>query len=51
MLMLLVVVCLVLWFIGMMTTYTLGGLLNILLVFAVVFLLIRLIQGRPISQI
>jgi hypothetical protein len=48
MLMFLVVLCLILWALGMMTTTTLGGVLHILLVFAVVFLLIRVIQGRPV---
>jgi hypothetical protein len=32
----------------MLTTYTLGGLLHILLVIAVIFLLLRVIQGRSI---
>jgi Family of unknown function (DUF5670) len=34
-----------LWMLGMVTTYTLGGWLHILLVIAVVFLLIRVIRG------
>ena len=46
MLLTLVFLCLVLWFLGMMTTYTLGGVLHILLVIAVVVLLINLISGR-----
>jgi hypothetical protein len=46
----LVVLCLVLWALGMMTTYTLGGLLHILLVIAVVLLLVHVIQGRPIGD-
>ncbi len=46
----LVVLCIVLWALGMMTTYTLGGLLHILLVIAVVLLLVHLIQGRPIGD-
>jgi hypothetical protein len=45
----LVVLCVVLWLLGMMTSYTLGGLLHILLVIAVVFLLIHIIQGRSIA--
>jgi uncharacterized protein DUF5670 len=45
----LVVLCVVLWLLGMMTAYTLGGLLHILLVIAVVFLLIHVIQGRSIA--
>jgi len=47
----LVVLLVALWLLGMVTTYTLGGLLHILLVIAVVFLLIHLIQGRSISNI
>jgi Family of unknown function (DUF5670) len=40
------VVLLVLWFLGMVSSYTLGGYIHILLVLAVVALLIRLISGR-----
>jgi hypothetical protein len=40
------VVLLVLWLLGMVTSYTLGGFIHILLVLAVVAILIRLIQGR-----
>ena len=45
----LVVLCIVLWLLGVMTTTTLGGALHILLVIAVIFLLIHVIQGRGIS--
>ena len=45
---LLVVLLLVLWFLGMVTTHTLGGLLHILLVVAIIFLLIGVIRGRPV---
>ena len=44
----LVVLLVVLWLLGMVTSYTLGGALHILLVIAVVFLLIRLIRGQPV---
>jgi hypothetical protein len=44
----LVVILVVLWLLGMVTTYTLGGLLHILLVIAIVLLLVRVIQGRAI---
>ena len=44
----LVILLLVLWFLGVVTTYTLGGLLHILLVVAIVLLLVRVIQGRGI---
>jgi hypothetical protein len=40
------VILLVLWLLGMVTSYTLGGFIHILLVIAVVVILIRLIQGR-----
>jgi hypothetical protein len=43
-----IVILLILWFLGVITKYTLGGLLHILLVVAIVFLLIRVIQGRGI---
>jgi hypothetical protein len=45
MLMTIVVVLLVLWLLGVVTSYTLGGLLHILLVIAIIFLLIRVIRG------
>ncbi len=48
MLLFLVIVLVVLWAIGMVTTTMLGGWLHILLVIAVVFLLIRLIRGQPV---
>jgi hypothetical protein len=41
-----VVVLLVLWVLGLVTSYTMGGLIHILLVIAVVMFLIRVIQGR-----
>lgn len=40
------VVLLVLWALGLVTAYTMGGLIHILLVIAVVVILIRIIQGR-----
>ncbi len=42
------VVLLVLWLLGVVTSYTLGGFIHILLVLAVIVLLIRVIQGRRI---
>ena len=48
MILFLVVLLVVMWFLGMVTTYTLGGWLHILLVIAVIFLLIRLIRGEPV---
>jgi Family of unknown function (DUF5670) len=40
------VILLVLWLLGLVTSYTLGGFIHILLVLAVVVLLIELISGR-----
>lgn len=41
-----VAVCLILWLLGLMTSYTMGGLVHILLVIAIIVVLMRLIQGR-----
>ena len=43
------VVLLVLWALGMATSYTAGGLIHILLVIGLVVLVIRLIQGRRVT--
>jgi Family of unknown function (DUF5670) len=40
------VVLVLLWALGMVTSYTLGGFIHILLVLAVAMILIRIIQGR-----
>lgn len=40
------VLLLILWFLGMVSSYTLGGFIHILLVLAIVAVLIRIIQGR-----
>jgi hypothetical protein len=40
------VLLIVLWLLGMVSSYTLGGFIHILLVIAVIMLLVRLIQGR-----
>lgn len=44
----LVVLLVVLWFVGVITKYTLGGLLHILLVVAIILLLIGVIRGRGV---
>jgi uncharacterized protein DUF5670 len=50
MLMTLLVVLLVLWLVGVGTSYTLGGFVHVLLVIALVVVVLRVIQGRnPIS--
>ena len=40
------VILLILWLLGLVTSYTLGGFIHLLLVLAVVVLIINLIQGR-----
>jgi hypothetical protein len=42
------VVLLVLWALGLVTSYTMGGFIHILLVLAIVVVLIRVIQGRRV---
>ena len=42
----LAIVLLLLWLLGLVSSYTIGGFIHILLVVAVVLLLVRLIQGR-----
>jgi Family of unknown function (DUF5670) len=41
-----IVVLVVLWLLGLVSSYTLGGFIHVLLVLAVVVLLVRVIQGR-----
>ena len=41
-----VVILLVLWLLGMVSSYTFGGFIHILLVIALAIVLIRVIQGR-----
>jgi len=44
------VILLVLWLLGLVTSYTMGGFIHILLVLAIVVVLIRVLQGRrPIA--
>lgn len=42
------IVLVVLWLLGLVTSYTMGGLIHALLVIAVVIILLRLIQGRSL---
>ncbi len=42
----LLVVLVVLWLLGMVSSYTMGGFIHVLLVLAVAVMLIRVIQGR-----
>jgi len=42
----LVLILVVLWALGLVTSYTMGGLIHVLLVIAIVVVLLRVIQGR-----
>ena len=42
------VVLVVLWLLGLVSSYTMGGLIHILLVLAIVVILLRVIQGRRV---
>jgi hypothetical protein len=44
----LAVVLLVLWVLGLVTSYTMGGFIHILIVLAIIMVLVRLIQGRSV---
>ena len=46
MLMTILVVLLILWLLGMVSSYTMGGFIHILLIIAIAIVLIRVIQGR-----
>ncbi len=46
MLMTIAIVLILLWILGLVSSYTIGGLIHILLVIAVVLFLVRVIQGR-----
>ena len=40
------VILIILWLVGMVSSYTLGGFVHVLLVLAIIVVLIRVIQGR-----
>jgi hypothetical protein len=44
------VMLILLWLLGMVSSYTIGGFIHILLVLAIVTVLIRLIRGRPVLR-
>lgn len=43
------VLLVILWLLGMVSSYTLGGFIHILLIVAIALVLIRVIQGRPVA--
>ena len=42
------VILIILWLLGFVTSYTMGGFIHILLVIAVVMILLRVVQGRRV---
>lgn len=42
------IIMIVLWLLGLVTSHTMGGLIHILLVIAIIMVLVRVIQGRKI---
>jgi hypothetical protein len=42
------VILIVLWLLGLVSSYTMGGFIHILLVIAIIMLLVRIIQGRRV---
>jgi hypothetical protein len=48
MLMTIALILLVLWLLGIVSSYTMGGLIHLLLVVAIVVFLVRVIQGRRV---
>lgn len=42
------VILIVLWLLGMVSSYTMGGFIHILLVVAIIMVLVRVIQGRKV---
>lgn len=43
-----IIILLILWLLGFITSYTLGGLIHILLVVAVILVVVNLLQGRRV---
>jgi hypothetical protein len=42
------VILIVLWLLGLLTSYTMGGFIHVLLVIAIIVVLLRVIQGRKV---
>jgi hypothetical protein len=49
MLMTIAIILIVLWLLGLVSAYTMGGFIHVLLVIAIIVIVVRLIQGRRIS--
>jgi uncharacterized membrane protein YtjA (UPF0391 family) len=42
------VILLILWFLGLLTGHTMGGVIHILLIIAIIVLVVRVVQGRRV---
>ncbi|MGH8492114.1 MAG: lmo0937 family membrane protein [Moraxellaceae bacterium] len=42
------VILIIMWLLGLVSSYTMGGLIHILLVIAIVVVILRVIQGRKV---
>jgi hypothetical protein len=42
------IILIILWLLGLVTSYTMGGLIHALLVIAIIVILVRVIQGRRV---
>lgn len=42
------IILIVLWLLGFVTSYTMGGFIHVLLVIAIVMILVRIIRGQPV---
>lgn len=45
----LALILIIAWLLGLVSSYTMGGFIHILLVIAIIVILVRLIQGRPVA--
>ena len=43
------VILLILWLLGLVSGYTMGGVIHVLLVIAIIVIVVRLIQGRKVT--
>jgi len=48
MLLTIAIILIILWLLGLITAYTLGGFIHILLVIALILIIVRLVQGKKI---
>jgi hypothetical protein len=45
----LALILIIAWLLGLVSSYTMGGFIHILLVIAIIMILVRVIQGRPVE--